>query len=96
MNFFINIAEKNAGVVAGTIKDEEAAGYLKWCKKEVSKRVDEIVGNKCNESCKQIGLTHLDWIRSLQRVPKWYPLLIQSETTKWSFFFLRSLIRGPH
>ena len=50
MNFFINIAEKNADVVAGTIKDEEATGYLKWCKKEVSKRVDEIVGNKCNES----------------------------------------------
>jgi len=32
----------------------------------------------------------MSWIRSLQRVPKWYPLLIQSETTKWSFFFLRS------
>ena len=46
MYSFIDIAEKNAGKVVGTIKDEEAAGYLKWCKKEVSKRVDEIVGNK--------------------------------------------------
>jgi len=50
INSFIDIAEKNAGAVAGTIKDEEASGYLKWCKKEVSKRVDEIVGNKCSES----------------------------------------------
>lgn len=50
MNSFIDIAEKNAGVVAGTIKDEEASGYLKWCKKEVSKHVDEIVGNKRGES----------------------------------------------
>ena len=50
MYSFIDIAEKNADAVAGTIKDEEAAGYLKWCKKEVSKRVDEIVGNKCSES----------------------------------------------
>jgi len=50
MYSFIDIAEKNADAVAGTIKDEEAAGYLKWCKKEVAKRVDEIVGNKCSES----------------------------------------------
>ncbi|KJS46195.1 hypothetical protein [Desulfosporosinus sp. BICA1-9] len=50
MNSFIDVTEKNAGTVAGTIKDEEAAGYLKWCKKEVSKRVDDIVGNKCTES----------------------------------------------
>lgn len=27
---------------------------------------------------------------------KWHPMLIQSETTKWSFFFLCSLTWGPH
>ena len=50
INSFIDIAEKNAAAVAGTIKAEEAAGYLKWCKKQVSKRVDEIVGNQCRGS----------------------------------------------
>ena len=35
------------------------------------------------------------WIRSLRRIPKWHPMLAQSETTCVVFFFLRSLTWGP-
>jgi len=50
-----------------------------------------IVANEIEDTFKKLG--KLNWIRSLQRIPKWYPALTQSETTKWSFFFSSSLTR---
>jgi hypothetical protein len=45
-NSFLNVTNKNAVEAVGTIPDEEAVMYIKWCKKEVSKRIDDIVGNQ--------------------------------------------------
>ena len=35
------------------------------------------------------------WIRSLQRIPKWQPMISQSETTLSGLFLLCSIIWGP-
>ena len=51
-----------------------------------------LTGAPSNLASALLKISGVMWIRSAYRIPKWPSTLIRKRTTKWSFFFLRSLV----